>query len=41
MPIEVFDMIKMAKDEGKRKKIFNTNRFHCLAARVPQARRQR
>jgi len=28
MPIEVFDMIKMAKDEGKRKKIFNTSRFH-------------
>ena len=28
MPIEDFDMIKMAKEEGKRKKIFNTNRFH-------------
>ena len=28
MPIEVFDMIKMAKEEGKRKKIFNTSRFH-------------
>jgi len=28
MPIEVYDMIKMAKAEGKRKKIFNTNRFH-------------
>ena len=28
MPIEVFDMIKMAKEEGTRKKIFNTNRFH-------------
>ena len=29
MPIEVIDMVKMARDEGKRKKIFNTNRFHA------------
>jgi mannose-6-phosphate isomerase-like protein (cupin superfamily) len=29
MPIEVIDMVKMARAEGKRKKIFNTNRFHA------------
>src|SRR4029078_13238112 len=29
MPIEVMDMPKMAREEGKRKVIFNTNRFHA------------
>ena len=29
MPIEVMDMVKMARDEGKRKVIFNTKRFHA------------
>jgi len=29
MPIQVMDMAKMAREEGKRKVIFNTNRFHA------------
>ena len=29
MPIEVMDMPKMAREHGKRKVIFNTNRFHA------------
>jgi hypothetical protein len=29
MPIEVMDMVKMARDEGKRKVIFNTKKFHA------------
>jgi len=29
MPIEVMDMPKMARQHGKRKVIFNTNRFHA------------
>src|ERR671925_1929087 len=29
MPIEVIDMVKMARDEGKRKKIFNTKKLHA------------
>ena len=29
MPIEIIDMPKMARDEGKRKVIFNTKRFHA------------
>ena len=29
MPIEVMDMAKMAREHGKRKVIFNTNRFHA------------
>ena len=29
MPIEVMDMVKMAREERKRKVIFNTNRFHA------------
>ena len=29
MGIEVMDMIKMAREEGKRKVIFNTHRLHA------------
>jgi mannose-6-phosphate isomerase-like protein (cupin superfamily) len=29
MPIEIMDMVKMARDEGKRKKIFNTKKLHA------------
>ena len=36
MPIEVFDMPKMAREEGKRKKIFNTSRFHAWLHVYPQ-----
>ncbi|HEX5019042.1 MAG TPA: cupin domain-containing protein, partial [Candidatus Binatia bacterium] len=29
MPVNVIDMVKMAREEGKRKVIFNTNRLHA------------
>ena len=36
MPIEIIDMPKMARDEGKRKVIFNTNRFHAWVHVYPK-----
>jgi hypothetical protein len=36
MPIEVMDMPKMAREHGKRKVIFNTNRFHAWLHVYPQ-----
>ena len=41
MAIEIFDLVKIAHEEAKRKVVFKTPRIHAWGPRVLQSRRQR